>query len=298
MKEIFTSIRRTPYQSLGSFMILFFTLFLAIFFFNLTAFFHGLLSYVETRPQVIVYFDVDAQENDILNMKSKIENSGLASSVTYKSQEDALQIYRELNSDNPRLLEMVSAQILPSSLEIFALKPEYLSEIAQSFDGIDIVDEVNYQEEIVERLVVLTTILRRVTIGLFSMLVFVSMTVLLTTTAFKISVKKDEIEVLQLMGASKGYIRRPFLSEGIFFGFLTATIATGLYYAIFYSFLPFLKSYLSGVPSLPFLNLIEYNLYVFPPSLEFVTLSYVFILLFGIGIAYVGNLLATSKYIK
>src|SRR3989344_4275344 len=100
MKDILTSIKRAPYQSLGSLLILFFTLFLSLFFFNITSFFYGILSYVETRPQVIAYFDVSSEEKDILNIKSSIEKTGKTSSVNYVSQQEALKIYKDLNKDN------------------------------------------------------------------------------------------------------------------------------------------------------------------------------------------------------
>jgi cell division transport system permease protein len=105
---------------MGSFLILFFTLFLSLFFFNLTSFFHSMLAHIETRPQVIVYFDVNAEERDILNIKEEVEQTGKTSSISYVSQNEALRIYQDLNKDNPLLLEMVSAQILPASLEIYA----------------------------------------------------------------------------------------------------------------------------------------------------------------------------------
>ena len=298
MNEIFKSIRRTPYQSLGSFSILLFTLFLFLFFFNLTSFFHSMLSYVETRPQVIVYFKGNVKEDAILRIKGDLERSGRTSSVAYVSQKEALQIYKDLNQDNPLLLEMVSAQILPASLEVFAKKPEYLADIAREFQNVETVDEVNYQEVIVEKLVTLTTVLRQVAIGLFAMLVFISMTVLLTTTAFKISVKRDEIEVLRLIGASKWYIRKPFLLEGILFGFTSGTLAFLIFYGFFYYISPFLAAYLTGIPPLVFFDMGWLNLFVYPPTLEFIALTYILVVSFGVSIGFIGNYIATNKYIK
>lgn len=298
MNDIFTSIRRTPYQSLGSFLILFFTMFLSLFFFNLTSFFHGMLEYVETRPQVIIYFDANTEEQAILQLKDQLEQSPKTQSVSYVSQKEALKIYRDLNKDNPLLLEMVSAQILPASLEVYATEPKYLAEIAQRVKDIEIVDEVNYQELIVEKLVTLTTILRRISIGLLMFLILISMVVLLATTAFKIAIKRDEIEVLQLIGATKGYIRKPFLVEGMLFGWSSATFAFILFYGIFLYFQPFLGSYLSGIPRLAFFNMAHLNLYVFPPTLEYIALTYILVTFFGMMLGYIGNHLATSKYIK
>jgi len=298
MNSIFTSIKRTPYQSFGSLLILFFTLFLTLFFFNTTSFFYGILGYVETRPQVIAYFDVRAEEGDIVKIKQAIEKTGKTTSVKYVSQNEALSLYKKLNSDNPILLEMVSANILPASLEIYATRPEFLSEIAQFLEGQKIVEEVNFQKVIVDRLVALTKTLRYVSIGVFGFLILMTTTVLITTTAFKIAVKKDEIEVLQLIGASKGYIRKPFLSEGILFGWLSGTFAFVVHYLIFFLSLPTLKSYLTGIPQLSFFNLEELGLFVFPPSLLYLALTYVLIVLFGVLIGLFGNFIATSKYIK
>ena len=248
-----------------------------------------MLSYVETRPQVIVYFNGNVKEDAILKIKGDLERSGRTSSVAYVSQKEALQIYKDLNKDNPLLLEMVSAQILPASLEVYAKKPEYLTDIANEFQNLDIVDEVNYQEVIVEKLVALTNILRQIAIGLFAMLVFISMTVLLTTTAFKISVKRDEIEVLRLIGASKWYIRKPFLAEGVLFGFVSGTLAFIIFYGFFFYVSPFLASYLAGIPPLAFFELGWFNLFVYPPTLEFIALTYALVIIFGISIGFIGN---------
>jgi len=298
MKEIFTSIRRTPYQSLSSFLILFFTLFLSLFFFNMTSFFNGILSYVETRPQVTVYFKDDTSKDNIFKLRNEISSTGKTLSIKYVSKQEALKIYKDLNKDNPLLLEMVTADILPASLEIYASKPEYLSQIAEFLKKQPGIDEVIYQKNIVEKLIGLTNILRRTSIFILLFLLIISVIVLMTTTAFKIAMKKDEIELMTLLGASNKYIRRPFLFEGVFFGFISATSAFLIFYLIFLYLNIFLKSYLSGIPKLAFYGLSGLNLYVWPPSFNFIILSYLAIIVFGAGIGFLGNYFSTSKYIK
>lgn len=298
MNEILTSIRRTPYQSLASFLILFFTLFLSLFFFNLTSFFNGILSYVETRPQVTVYFQNQTKEDDIFKIRDEMAASGKTQSIKYVSKQDALKIYRELNKSNPLLLEMVTADILPASLEVFASKPEYLTEFAAYLNKQPGVDEVVFQKDIVEKLLSLTKTMRRLSLFIMLFLLVVAFIVLMTTTAFKIALKKDEIELLRLLGGSTAYIRRPFLMEGVMFGVASGTLAFALFYLIFLYFYPFLSSYLSGIPSLSFYNLGSINLYVWPPSFFFIVTTYVVVVLFGTLIGFVGNYFSTSKYIK
>jgi len=298
MNEILTSVKRTPYQSLVSFLILFFTIFLSLFFFNLTSFFNGILSYVETKPQVTIYFKNDVKESDIFKIRDTVTSSGKVLSVKYISKKDALKIYQDLNKNNPTLLEMVTADILPASLEIYASKLSYLPEIADYLKKQPGVDEVVFQKDIVDKLASLTSILRKVSVSILVFLLLISFIVLMTTTAFKIALKKDEIELQRLLGASTGYVRKPFLVEGMVFGLVSGTVAFVLFYLVYLYFSPFLSSYLTGISKLSFYGLSNLNIYVWPASINFVILSYIITVLFGVLIGFIGNFLSTSKYIK
>src|SRR3989344_2203691 len=297
MNEIFTSIRRTPHQSLAAFLILFFTLFLSTLMLLSLSFLYGLLGYVETKPQVTVYFQTNTHEGEIFKIRDKLMNSGKVMSIKYVSKEDAFKIYKQLNKDNPLLLEMVSADILPASLEIFAKKPVFLPELADFLKKEAGVDEVNFQKDILDRLLTLTDILRKTTIIFFSFLMFLAILVLTTTTLFKIALKKDEIELLRLLGASNFYIKKPFLLEAILFG-LTASVGS---FVIILSILlylkPFFESYLKDISQLT-LSIFVYKLTVWPLNLTFLSLAFSLSLLFGVGIAIFATLLATQKYLK
>lgn len=298
MKNIFNSIKRTPYQSLATFLILVFTLFLTLFFFNLISFFYGILSYVETKPQIIVYFQTQTPEIEIFKIKDSLASSGKTTSIKYISQKEALEIYKQLNKDNPLLLEMVSAEILPASLEINAKKPEYLLEMAEFLKKQPGVDEVQFQKEIINQISNISNNLRRIAFFIFIYLTITTFLVIITTTAFKIAFKKEEIELLRLLGASKFYVKIPYLLEGVFFGFVSSLTAFIIYYGIFFYFKPFLLSYFYGIPSLPFLHFEKYQLYVWPPSAEYLIFTFIILSLFGTIIGFIGNYLATTKYIK
>ena len=297
MREIFTSIRRTPYQSLAAFMVLFFTLFLSTSLLIVLSFLYGFLGYVETRPQVTVYFQQKTSEGDIFKTRDQLQASGKVSTVNYISKEKAFAIYKELNKDNPLLLEMVSPTILPASLEIFAKKPYYLPEIAEFIKKQPGVDEVHFQKDIFDRLLTLTTILRRTTFFLFTFLLVMAIVVLSTTTLFKIALKKDEIELLRLLGASNFYIKKPFLNEGLFFGLAASTISFAVILGVLMYFHPFLSGYLKGVPSLSLL-FGSYSLTVWPLNPVFLGLTFVLASVFGMGIAFIASYTATEKYLS
>jgi len=225
MKEIITSIKRAPYQTLTAFLVLFFSLFLSMILFVSLTFLHGVLGYLESRPQVTVYFQTSTPEKEIFKIRDELNNSGKVISIKYISQQEAFNIYKNINKNDPLLLEMVSADILPSSLEIYAKKPVYLPEIAEFLKKQGGVDEVQFQKDIVDRLLNLTNVLRKLSLLSFVYLLLMSMVVLTTTTLFKIALKKDEIELMRLIGASNSYIRKPFLQESLFLGLVASFLS-------------------------------------------------------------------------
>ncbi|MBI3366621.1 FtsX-like permease family protein [Candidatus Roizmanbacteria bacterium] len=297
MKEVLISIRRTPYQSLSAFLVLFFSLFLTVALFVSLSFLYGILGYIETRPQVTVYFQTKITENDIFKVRDELNQSGKVLSIKYISKEEAFQIYKNLNKDNPLLLEMVSADILPPSLEIYAKKPVFLPEIAEYLKKQPGVDEVQFQKDIVDRLLTLTSILRKITLVFFSFLILMSIIVLTTTTMFKIALKKEEIELLKLLGATHFYIRRPFFFESVFLGFVASASSFLILLGLLLYSSPFLGSYLRGIPTLS-LNLDFYQLTVWPLNSSFLGITFAVSSLFGMGIAAIASLLATQKYLK
>lgn len=297
MNEILTSIRRTPYQSLSAFLVLFFSLFLTVTLFVSLSFLYGILGYIETRPQVTAYFQTKTAESDIFKIRDELNQSGKVLSIKYISKNEAFEIYKNLNKDNPLLLEMVSADILPPSLEIYAKKPVFLPEIAEYLKKQPGIDEVQFQKDIVDRLLTLTSILRKITLIFFSFLILMSIVVLTTTTMFKIALKKDEIELLRLLGATNFYIRKPFFFESVILGFFASVSSFLILLGLLLYMGPFLNSYLRGIPSLS-LNLNMYQLTVWPLNATFLVTTFAISSLFGMGIAAIGSLLATQKYLK
>ncbi|KKP85805.1 MAG: hypothetical protein UR89_C0041G0003 [Candidatus Roizmanbacteria bacterium GW2011_GWA2_35_8] len=297
MKDVITSIKRTPYQSITAFMVLFLTLFLSLIIFVSLGFLNGILGYMETRPQVTVYFQTKTSENDIFKIRDELANSDKVFSIKYISQKEAYDIYKDLNKDNPLLLEMVTSDILPSSLEIYAKKPIFLPEIAEFLKKQGGVDEVQFQKDIVDKLLSLTGILRKGGLIFFLYLLFMSVIVLTTTTLFKIALKKDEIELLRLIGANNSYIRRPYIKEGIFLGTTASVISFLIVLGTFMYAQPFMNSYLSGINKLS-LSMPYFEFQVWPLNPIFFAVMFLFSFTFAIIVTISSSLLATQKYLK
>ena len=296
MKELLTSLRRTPYQSLAVFSSLLLTLFLSLLLIFCLNFLYGLLGYVESRPQVTIYFQNEASETSILKVKDDLEKSGKVESVKYMSKNDAYALYKVLNKDNPLLLEMVTPDVLPASLEIFAKKPAYLPEIANFLNTVTGKDEVNFQKNVVDKLLSLTSVVRAMSLAFFIFLMSTTIIILMTITHFKVALKKDELGLLRLMGASAGYVRRPFVNQALFLGFISSTVVYTLFGTILFFIQPAMQGYLRGIPSL-FISVGSYQYVVWPLSLEYAGGLYILLTIFGMGIAALATYFATHKYL-
>ena len=297
MNQILTSIRRTPYQSLSAFLILFFTLFLSLMLFVSLTFLYSTLSYLETKPQVTVYFQNKSLENQIFKVRDELMSSGKVLNIKYISKNEAFNIYKQLNKDNPLLLEMVSADILPPSLEIYAKKPAYLPEIAEYLKKQGDIDEVQYEKDIVDKLLILTNTIRRTALIFFSYLILMSIVVLTTTILFKIALKENEITLLKLIGATNFYIRKPYIMESLFLGITASLLSFGIFSLLVLYFNPFLQSYLKGISSLS-VNVFNYQLTIWPFNYIFFAIVFVSSSVFGAVIATVASYIATNKYLK
>jgi cell division transport system permease protein len=296
MRDFLISIKRTPFQSAASFLVLFFSLFLTFFLLFSLAFFEGILAYLETRPQIIAYFQPKTNENEIFKIRDELVSSGKVLSINYTNQKEAFENYKKMNQDNPLLLEMVSADILPPSLEIYAKKPIFLPQIAEYLKKQASVDEVQFQKDILDRLLTLTSILRKISLTFFIYLFLMTTTVLITITHFKIALKKEEIEILNLLGASYSYIRRPFLKEAFFMAIFASIFAFSIILAILFYFQPFLNSYLQGISSLS-LNILNFNLLIWPINWSFLSITFLVTSLFGVLVSLFSTFLATKKYL-
>lgn len=246
-----TNIRRTPYQAITASMVMFLT-FLTLILFTLIALgSEQILKYYESKPQAIAFFKDNTTEADINAIQNALNQTGKVTSLKYVSKTDALELYKERNKNNPILLELVTANILPSSLEISTVSPDDLGPIAEILKQEPVIEEVVYPEDVIQSLTKATGIIRAVGTGAVAFLIFFAFLVILMVIGFKIRLKRKEVEIMKLLGASVWFIRLPFLLEGMAYGLLGAVTAWVVSYLVLWYFTPFLQASLGEVKILP-----------------------------------------------
>ncbi|MBI2036525.1 FtsX-like permease family protein [Candidatus Microgenomates bacterium] len=289
MKSAFNAtwrhIRRSPYQAAAAIITMTST-FLVVMMFALI--FLGstlLLSHLESLPQVTAFFRDEAKQENIDALKQQLEASGKAASFKFVSKDEALNIYREQNKNDKLLLELVTAEILPASLEVSALKVGDLPELAEIMKQSSIVEDVVFARDVVDKLAKFIEGTRVITTAL-AILLFVS---LVFTTLFIISLRvfvhKDEIETMRLLGAGRWKIFWPFLLEGIFYGVFSATFSGIVSFFVTPLVASFYQDIFLGVLTLP-IPVVVYLIVVGSG------------ILLGILASFIGGYIAVNRYIK
>jgi cell division transport system permease protein len=245
-------IRRAPFQSLAALLVTTSGFLIISAFAFLMISFSTIISYFESRPEIIAFLKDNFEQTQVDQLVSRLKAIDGVREVRFVSKEEALRIYRQDFSDNPLLLEMVTADILPASVEIAADNPVVLKKAADELNNSsDLFLEIVYQKDVVEKLQQLTQVVKTVGLGAASFYALISLLVIMVVVGMNIALKKSEIEVLRLLGASGFYIYFPFLMEGVFFGLLGALVGWGIISIVAYHFSSHLKPFFGDIPFYP-----------------------------------------------
>jgi cell division transport system permease protein len=245
------NIRRSPYQAIAAIFIMVLT-FLCVSFFAFVVFSSSrVINYFESKPQVTAFFKDESKQSEIDSLKSQLMATGKVADVKFVSKQEALKIYKEQNKNDPLLLDLVTADILPSSLEISTHEINDLVGVSDALKTSNIVQEVVFQKDVVATLSSWTNALRRVGLIFIVALSIVSVFIMMTIVGIKISQKREDIEIMRLVGASSWYVRWPFILEGVFYGVVGAFIGWAISVVVLLWATPFLSSFLRGIPIFP-----------------------------------------------
>lgn len=251
--DVFKQIRRTPYQAIAAVVVIFLTFFASSFFVLVSYGSVRILEYFESAPQVIAFFEKgeDLSEDEIFSIKSELEQTDKLATFKYVSTKEAEEIYKDKNKDNPLLLELVDSKILPPSIEVSSNQIEDLSVLKDILAKKESVTDVIYFEDIVKNLSKWINNITNFGIVVLSFLALQSLLIIFVIINMKIVSKKEEVEVLRLIGASRSFIIKPFLMEGMIYGFFGAILAFILSYGLVLYATPTLLEWLQEIPILP-----------------------------------------------
>lgn len=298
LREAGSHFVRNWTTSLGAVITIFLSLFIIGLFIVGSAMVNAVIGDVEQQVTITAFISDDASDEAVEEFQDKIEGWDNVKDVTFKSKEDALESYREssskadatisaLDGENPLPRSFVIEMNEPSQVEGMAEKIKSDEDFRQIVDDDDpSVDDIEadvdasvlYGQEEVGRMFQMIDYIRLAAVVLVALLTFVSFIFINNTIRLSITARRREIAIMRLVGASNGFIRGPFVTEGVVQALLGSLLAIGCLELVRNLVMPMVQNGLSWMA-------IEIPLNVYLATYGSLVLVGVFIGLFGSAIA-------------
>ena len=254
---------------------------------------------LKDKVDVNVYFVTSAPEEEIFHLKKSLEALPEVVKVEYVSREQALVDFKTRHQDDQLTLQSLGElddNPLGAALNIKAKDATNYESIAKFLDQggrligdgkTPIIDKVNYYQNkiAIDKLIKVTNSAQ--TLGLFVILFFAAVSVLITynTIRLTIFISRDEVSVMRLMGASGRYISARFLLQAALYGVVAAILVLLIFYPTTYWLGPKTADFFFCV------NIFRYYLDNFPQ---------IFLLVFGSGVilGVASSFLAVRRYLN
>jgi cell division transport system permease protein len=211
---------------------------------------------IKDKVGVSAYFKNEIPERDILNIKAELELMPEVRSVEYIPNTVAIDKFRETHKDEPLLLESLDEfktgeNPLPNSFAIKAHNLEDYEKISATLSGERFgssFDKIRDNKVVIDRLTRIISIITQ--LGLVMVVVFTVVTIMVMFNTIRLTIynRREEVEIMRLVGATNSYIRGPFIVEGTMYGLIATTIISLLTLAI----LPFMADNIERLLKLPY----------------------------------------------
>lgn len=231
---------RNRWLSIASALIMTLTLVIISLFVIMTLVIGRTSDTIKSKMDITVYFNDTATTAQISDLQQTLASRSDVKQVSYTSKEEAQRIWNETQK-NQKLKDVVGqldSNPFPRSIAVKASDPAKLSDIAVVINQDTykpIIHKVSYEDNkiLIDRLLSMTTFTNQVGWIFSVVFVIISVLVVLNTIRLAIYSRKDEIEIMRLVGANDAFIKTPFVVEGTLYGLLACFLATIVMWAGF-----------------------------------------------------------------
>lgn len=234
VKTGMTNFVRNAWLAIAAMAIMVITLTIILFSVIANATFSNTVQQITNKINVSIYLKdtvTDQQRKDFVTGLSKMPQ---VEKVTYLTKAEALKAYMQQNASNPQLIAAISEtdNPLPATIQV---KPHNLNEMPtirafieqpqwQKLQS-DPVSDSGDRRQAIDKITHATNIMRRA--GVLAVIVFTVISVLIIFNTIQMAIfnRRDELQIMRLLGASTNYIRGPFVVETIIYGVLSAIVS-------------------------------------------------------------------------
>ena len=289
-KQGVKNIKRNRMFSLASIGTMTACLFLlGVFYFALTNFKY-IIKNAEQAVSVTVFFDKGTSDAEIKAIGDKIKLRAEVAKCEYISAEEAWENYKNTKLNEEQIASFGEDNPLKDSNNyvVYLNDVEMQDSLVKYISNIPGVRQVNDSEAIADLFSGFNKGVGYVSAGIIIILLGVAVFLISTTVTMGISIRKQEISIMKLIGATDFFIRAPFIVEGIIIGFIGSSIPLIFLYVLYYKIINYImESFNSPFGSFEFISTNEIFKTLIPVSL-----------LIGVGIGFLGSFFTLGKELR
>lgn len=240
---------------------------------------------IRNQCQIQAYIDFDATVDEEMLVYSQIRNLPNVAECDFVSKSDAMEEYRDyLGADASAFDGLEGEEFLRSSVKVNMTDIEQAKQLEAEISKIPNVKKVSNRQDVVQRVIDVTDVIRKGSLGAMIILLLVAIFIIANTIKLSVFARKDEIHIMKYVGATASFVRQPFILEGILTGIIGGVISLVLIGFGYTYIIKFLKDFLDIFNLIPFAEIL--------PFMVSTTL------IFGVLMGAVGSAIALAKHLK
>lgn len=295
-KEAISHFFRNWTTSLGAVITIFLSLFIIGLFIMGSAMLNSVIGTVEDQVVINAFISDDADQADVQAFEAELKTWNNVKSVIYKDKDDALAEYTSkmsgnadatmsaLDGQNPLPASFAIEMDDPSKVESTAQKLKKNADFQKIADDGDVNASVLYGQEEVSRLFQVTNYIRIAAVVLVGLLTFIAFIFINNTIRLSITARRREIAIMRLVGASNGFIRGPFITEGVLQAILGSLLSIGVLELLRNLMIPRLQESIGWMS--------------FALPMQYYLVTYAALILVGVIIGLFGSAIAMRRYLR
>ena len=283
--ETFRSLFRNRFMAIASVLTVTLSMFILGVFLSVVLNINHMASYLENQVEMTVYLKDGLTTDQVMGIGKYLKAQPGMKEIKFTNKDQAMKDFRERMGDQQGLLDAINGNPLPASYQMSFQTPEQLKTAAEVVAKYQGVETVQYGKDIIEQLYKVAQVIRLSGIVLIIFLAGAELFIISNTIRLTVFARRREIQIMKYVGASNGFIRWPFLFEGMVIGFLGSGFASFILW----------EGYKTVVSEMAAAGLVFIPMIPLWPFMGYTTLI---ILAAGIVIGVMGSAISLRKYMK
>lgn len=283
--ETFRSLFRNRFMAIASVLTVTLSMFILGVFLSAVLNINHMASYLENQVEMTVYLKDGLTTDQVMGIGKYLKAQPGMKEIKFTNKDQAMKDFRERMGDQQGLLDAINGNPLPASYQMSFQTPEQLKTAAEVVAKYQGVETVQYGKDIIEQLYKVAQVIRLSGIILIIFLAGAELFIISNTIRLTVFARRREIQIMKYVGASNGFIRWPFLLEGMVIGFLGSGFASLILWEGYKTVVSEMAA--AGLVFIPMI-----------PLWPFMGYTILIILAAGIVIGVMGSAISLRKYMK